>query len=188
MPISDSQTLREGRNIYFAEHGLPADGGYEDPLVVFRVKGIPVFAFPNTADRKAAVPFHDLHHVVTGYGTSPVGEAEIGAWELASDCSASRAATLLNLEAFSMRFFYRERIFAAFMRGRRSENLYGRAYDDALLETRVAQMREELGIDAPERPPTPEDLRDWRRWVRISNAFLATQFLLLVTLGWWLLS
>ena len=25
---------------------------------------------------------HDLHHLVTGYGTDPVGEAEISGWEL----------------------------------------------------------------------------------------------------------
>ena len=51
MPIEASQTLRAGRAIYLAENGLPADGGYDDPWVIIKFKGIPVFAFPNTQGR-----------------------------------------------------------------------------------------------------------------------------------------
>ena len=57
MPISNSDTRRAGRASYFADHGLPADGGYDDRFVVFKFRGIPVFAFPNTADRKHAVRY-----------------------------------------------------------------------------------------------------------------------------------
>lgn len=39
------------------------------------------FPFPNPPSRQIAVRLHDLHHVVTGYGTDPAGEAEISAWE-----------------------------------------------------------------------------------------------------------
>ena len=31
-----------------------------------------------------ADPYHDLNHFVSGYGNDAIGEAEIGAWELAS--------------------------------------------------------------------------------------------------------
>ena len=40
------------------------------------------FSIANPPSRKLAIRFHDLHHVVTGYGTDPIGEAEISAWEL----------------------------------------------------------------------------------------------------------
>lgn len=40
------------------------------------------FPFPNPPSRQLAVRFHDLHHVVTGYGTDPAGEAEVSMWEL----------------------------------------------------------------------------------------------------------
>lgn len=40
------------------------------------------FPFPNPPQRRKAVRLHDLHHVATGYGTDPAGEAEISAWEL----------------------------------------------------------------------------------------------------------
>ena len=46
-----------------------------------------VWAFPNTPARKRAIALHDLHHVVTGYGTDVLGEAEIGAWELVAGCN-----------------------------------------------------------------------------------------------------
>lgn len=34
--------------------------------------------------RKKAVPYHDLHHVLTGYPFSPAGEFEMAAWEFRS--------------------------------------------------------------------------------------------------------
>ena len=44
--------------------------------------------FPNTDSRKRAVPLHDLHHILTGYKTDWMGEAEIGAWELRAGCNS----------------------------------------------------------------------------------------------------
>lgn len=37
---------------------------------------------PNPPRRQRALPMHDLHHVLTGYGTDLIGEWEISAWEL----------------------------------------------------------------------------------------------------------
>ena len=42
---------------------------------------IPIFPVIGYRD---GLILHDVHHVVTGYGTSVVGEIEIAAWELAS--------------------------------------------------------------------------------------------------------
>ncbi len=42
------------------------------------------------------IPFNDLHHVATGYGTDVLGEAEIGAWELLTE-RAVRLATLASV-------------------------------------------------------------------------------------------
>jgi hypothetical protein len=175
MPVADDQTLREGRRVYFAENGLPADGGYDDRWVVIRVGGVPVLAFPNTADRRRAVPFHDLHHVVTGYGTDLIGEAEIGAWELASDCSESRAATFLNLQVFGFMLpLHRARLFRAFLRGRHSRNLYGGICDENLLGRHVGEVRAELGADCAPAEASAADRVAWRRWVAIAAG-----------LSWW---
>ena len=36
---------------------------------------------PSPKGRQRALRMHDLHHVLTGYGTDLAGEAEISAWE-----------------------------------------------------------------------------------------------------------
>ncbi len=174
MPVAADSTLGDARGVYFAENGLPDDGGYEDAWVVIRAGGLPVFAFPNGASRREAVPMHDLHHVLTGYGTDWVGEAEIGAWELASDCSSSPAATVLNLLAFGLVLpFHFGRLRRAFARGLQSRNLYGRVHDGQLLARTVGEMRRELEI--PE-PTLRTELADaeacwhWRRWVVLGMA------------------
>lgn len=187
MPVEPHQTLREGRAVYFAENGLPADGGYDDPWVVIRLGRLPVFAFPNTADRRRAVPFHDLHHVLTGYPTDFTGEAEIGAWELASDCRTSRAATILNNQIFGLMLPRRpRRLYRAFLRGRHSRNLYGGSYDAALLERRVAEVRAELGIDGPPCEATPEDRRAFAGWAALGLLTAWGPLIPLAALAGWL--
>ena len=187
MAIEASLTLREGREAYFAENGLPSDGGYADNWVVIKVGSVPVFLFRNTASRKRDVPFHDLHHVLTGYPTTLVGEGEIGAWELGSDCSASPVAVLLNCQIFGMLLLlHPRRMFRAFMRGRRAGNLYGCSHDDQLLSRSIAEMREELRVDAPIGEPKPEDRRAFWRW---SARALATSWgpgFVIFGLVWWI--
>jgi ubiquinone biosynthesis protein Coq4 len=140
--------VREARARYFAENGL-GEGGYDDRFVVLRVGGVPVLAFPNTKQRVRSVRFHDVHHVLTGYGTSWRGEGEIAAWELASGCRDHWAAWWLNFWAALIGLVIAPReVVRAFQRGLASRNLYDREWDDALLERRVGELRGELGLDA----------------------------------------
>jgi len=139
-------TLREARALYFARNGL-GDGGYGDRWVVLRAGGIPVGAFPNTAERVRSVRLHDLHHVLTGYDTSWLGEAEIGAWELASGCRDHYAAWLLNgLVVLVGLLLSPAALHRAVRRGRRSRNLYEGEWDESLLDARVGELRERLAL------------------------------------------
>lgn len=154
----DSLTLRDARRLYFDANGFGPDGGYHDAWVKFDLGPLPI-AFPNTASRVRAVRFHDLHHVMTGYETTTRGESEIGAWELGSGCADHYAAWVLNLTAFGTGLVIAPvATFRAFVRGRRSANLYRATYDDALLGRRVGEVRAELGVDAPARPVSLGDL------------------------------
>jgi hypothetical protein len=189
MPVADSQTLEEGRRVYFAENGLPSDGGYDDRWVVIKVGRVPVFAFPNTEDRRRAVPCHDLHHVLTGYRTDLMGEAEVGAWELASDCSSSRAATYLNLQVFGFMLpLHRERLRRAFVRGCRSRNLYRAVYDSVLLARRVGEVRSDLGLDLPAESIARSERAAWRRWSAIALGCAWGALLPIALIGWWWLA
>src|SRR5688572_13294780 len=98
-----SSTLRDARQIYFEANDF-GNGGYDDRWVKLKAGPFAIW-FPNTAARKRAVKFHDLHHVLTEYQTTWTGEAEIGAWEIASNCRDHYAAWILNLAAFGLGLF-----------------------------------------------------------------------------------
>src|SRR5690349_22715918 len=94
----DELSLEQARRLYFQRNGFGADGGYGARWVTVRLGPLP-FSFPNSAARVRAVRYHDLHHIVTGYRTNLVGEAEIASFELASGCTRFPAAYHLNLGA-----------------------------------------------------------------------------------------
>jgi hypothetical protein len=148
---ADDETLLRARARYFAANGFAADGGYDEPWVDFSL-GPLAMPFPNTAARKHAVRYHDLHHVLTGYQTDIYGEAEISAWELAAGCRRAPAAWVLNLAGMALGVLIApRRTWRAWLRGRHSQTLYQHAFGDALLSRSVGDLRRELGID---RQPT----------------------------------
>src|SRR5947209_20636156 len=85
--------LQEARDLYFAANGFTLQD-YVAATFTIGFLGLTV-KFPNLAERRRVVPFHDLHHVLTGYPTNWVGEAEIGVWELRAGCN-SWVAYFLN--------------------------------------------------------------------------------------------
>ncbi|HCH61413.1 MAG TPA: hypothetical protein DFR83_01325 [Deltaproteobacteria bacterium] len=78
-PYPADWTVRQAVAAYLQENGFPLED-YDKPWVQINIWSLR-FPFPNPPSRQLAVRFHDLHHVVTGYGTDPCGEAEISAWE-----------------------------------------------------------------------------------------------------------
>jgi hypothetical protein len=151
---SHDTTLREARAQYFRENGIEEDGGYAKNWVRIKLGPVPV-SFPNTAGRQAALLPHDLHHVATGYDTTLVGEAEIGAWELASGCGDYYAAWILNLGAVAIGLFLApRRVVRAFQRGWRCTNLYHLGVGAGWPEETVSRLRQRLGLHAlPEGRP-----------------------------------
>jgi len=142
----DTLTIREARARYFALNGF-GEGGYDARWVRLQAGPIAI-SFPNTAARVRAVRLHDVHHVVTEYDTTWTGEAEIGAWEIASGCADHYAAWVLNLLAMAIGLVLApRRVFAAFIRGRRSANLYRTIVDEPLLAASVAATRQRLCLD-----------------------------------------
>lgn len=138
-----SLPVRVARARYFASNGL-GDGGYDEAWVRIPVGSFALF-FPNTSGRVAAVIRHDLHHVVTGYATSWQGEGEIGAWEIASGCGSFVAAWVLNLQALWIGFLVApRRIWLAFARGRRANNLYRVRDVDGVLDLDLAELQSRL--------------------------------------------
>ncbi|HZS45090.1 MAG TPA: hypothetical protein VFC63_08315 [Blastocatellia bacterium] len=137
--------MKDARQLYFDLNNFK-NGGYDDRWVKLKLGPIP-FAFPNTQSRVKAVKLHDLHHVLAEYDTTWTGEAEIGAWEIASGCGSYYAAWVLNIGAVCIGLVIAPRkIYQAFIRGRKSLNLYKGAFDDRLLSKTVGELRCELRL------------------------------------------
>jgi len=169
----DALSLGEARQQYFAANGFGDDGGYDTDWVDVKIGPIPA-RIPNTAGRKRAVPFHDLHHVVTGYRTTFRGECEIGAWEVASGCGDHWVAWLLNFGVFGAGLLFAiGDVWRAFLLGRRSQNLYHSNLSNALLATPLRDVRRDLGI--------PDTLPPARAVDRA--AFVAWSFVALLAIG-----
>jgi len=142
----ESMTLRQARAQYFRQNGLAEDGGYGQRWVTIKLGPVPI-AIPNTRGRQAALLPHDLHHVATGYDTTLVGEAEIGAWELASGCRHYYAAWILNAGAVATGLLLApQRVARAFRLGRRCTNLYHVDVDAGWPEETVGELRRRLGL------------------------------------------
>jgi hypothetical protein len=141
----DALTMRDARRLYFDANGF-GEGGYDAKWVTAKMGPIPI-AFPNSPQRVRSVRLHDLHHVVTDYATDWTGEAEIGAWEIASNCRDHYAAWVLNLFAMGIGLLIAPgAVWRAFVRGRRSGNLYDREFDEAMLDEKVGALRGRLRL------------------------------------------
>src|SRR6185295_10290050 len=140
--FSDDLKVKDALQIYFSKYHFK-DGGYN--LKWFKIKfGKIYIPFPNIKSRVRAVKYHDIHHLVTEYKADYRGEAEIGAWEIASGCGSYYVAWILNLGSMLIGLlFYPRSLFNAFIRGRKCRtNLYhGTIYDNNLLNKSIGELR-----------------------------------------------
>ncbi len=152
----DAVPMREALRLHLAENGFPPDGGLSEKWAVVRVGPIPV-GIPNIAARRRATPIHDLNHLVSGYGHDALGEAENAAWELGGGCKNYAAAWVLNCGALGLGGASPKRVFAAYVRGRRSSNLYGLEVEN-MMDLPVSTVRSLLGLDESHHDATFGDL------------------------------
>jgi hypothetical protein len=141
----DTLPLKEARERFLAENGFRVEG-YSAPTYTVRLLGIP-FRFPNTKAHQWATPLHDLHHVLTGYGTNWIGEAEISVWELRGGCKAL-VVYWLDLSGVVIGLLISPvRIWRAFRAARGARTLFrDPALCDAIMDMTVGEVRSRLGI------------------------------------------
>ena len=137
--------MREARDLYFKQNGFSMDH-YSASTFTIKLAGIP-FTFPSTASRKRALPLHDFHHILTGYRTNWVGEAQIGAWELRAGCNSFITYWLNGWGVVIGLFMSPRRVWHAFRSARGQHTLYRESEPyAALLELSVGALRRKLGI------------------------------------------
>jgi hypothetical protein len=172
-------SVREARERYFAANGF-GDGGYTKKWVPVKVGPVEV-VIRNTAGRVRSVRLHDLHHIATEYPTTLAGEARIGAWEIGGGCRDHFAAWVLNASSLGFGLVLDPRgVWNAFVRGRRSKNLYDREFSDELLDWTVERLRAELDVggDAARRA-RPSDAAWFAMWVVLGLYLLVWSLALL---------
>ncbi len=140
---SEPITVREGLHRYHVENGFDGDAMTAEKLQWY-VLGRRV-DLPNPRFQRALIARHDLHHVLTGYGTDLRGEAELGAWELAAG-PRHWFVWLNDAGALLLGVLAPKRTAKAFARGLACRSLYR---DDtpyeALLDMPLEELRERLG-------------------------------------------
>lgn len=142
---SEPITVREGLHRYHVENRFDGDAMTAESLQMY-VLGHRV-DLPNPRFQRGLLARHDLHHVLTEYGTDLRGEAELGAWELATG-PKHWFVWLNDLGALFLGVLAPIRTAKAFARGLACRSLYR---DDTpyevLLEMRIEELRARLGIE-----------------------------------------
>ena len=142
---SDDLLMQEARDLHFAANGFSICN-YKEPTFTIGIFGF-TLTFPNSEERQRAVPLHDLHHVLTGYGTDWIGEAEIGAWELRGGCNSFITYFLNGSGVMIGLFLAPSRVWRAFRAARAQRTLYNDHVPyDQLLQMTVGELRNRVGI------------------------------------------
>ena len=143
---ADDLKVKDALQIYFSQYHFK-DGGYNDKFFKIKLTDSIFVPLPNIKARIDAVKIHDIHHLITEYTAVYKGEAEIGAWELASGCGKYWVGWILNMGSFIIgMLFYQRSLLKAFLNGRLAKtNLcYRTVYNDALLNKTVGELRKEI--------------------------------------------
>jgi len=121
--------LQEELAAFYAKFGFGETVGAR-PLTVPVYTGCLLVPLPNIEARHRYLKYHDLHHMVTRYSVGRIGEGEVSAWELGTgSLLASPTLAFMNLIALSTGLVLEpRRMWRAFVRGARSNNLYSTAY------------------------------------------------------------
>jgi hypothetical protein len=164
------ETLGEAHARAFPQGPSPAE--YDRWILRLFFYGVPVWV-PNPPAHGAALRLHDLHHVLTGYDTGWIGEAELGAFEVGSGCGLHVGALPFDVAALGMGLAIAPlRTFRAYVRGRRAKNLFARAFDASLLERPIEEVRRDLALDE-EVAPRAIDAILFALWSAAGIAFYA---------------
>jgi hypothetical protein len=102
---------------------------------------------PNTKAHQWATPLDDLRHILTGYRTDWLGEAELAAWEFRAGCK-TLVVYWLDLSGVAIGLFISPlRVWRAFRAARGQRTLYrDPKLCDALMQMKVGEVRARLGI------------------------------------------
>jgi hypothetical protein len=137
----NEETVRAGRDRYLAENSLSVES--------YTARRFPIYVGrrPVQVPNPGFLPWHDLHHVATGYRTGLIGEAEISAYELRAGCGSLMVFILCVGAILITMFVAPRRIWRAWRQAKGARTLYHTKVPyETLLEMKVADLRDSLGL------------------------------------------
>jgi ubiquinone biosynthesis protein Coq4 len=141
--IDLQENVRFARDRYLAVSGFTTDS-YSDPNFVVGI-GFLKLRFPNPG----LLPYHDLHHVATGYDSSLLGEAEISVFELRTGSGTPLIFFLCCGSILVGLCLSPGRMWRAWKNSRGAHSLYGTKIPyDALLAMNVDTLRKTIGLES----------------------------------------
>src|SRR5258706_1316388 len=146
--LSESESLTPRQLVpgFYKQYNLNDDGGQSSPYVRVEVTKKILLYIPNFDARRKAVFKHDVHHIVTGYTSTFKGETEIGAWEIASGCRHYWVAFVLDMSGMMTGLLFNPvGVYKAFVKGRRTKNLYSDHFtDEQIMDMPGSFIKEKL--------------------------------------------
>ncbi|MCB9550895.1 MAG: hypothetical protein R3F65_05285 [bacterium] len=149
-------------DLTLAEHrrAFQTDNHFDGPprlIEWVRLGPLPI-PIPNPPARRRALRLHDLHHLITGYGTDWQGEWQISAWEVGGGLHRNPVAWMFCLMGMTAGLVAAPRLtLRAYARGRRGRTLLGQD-PDAVDRLTLAEGRAFCGVDQPPPPVTAADV------------------------------
>lgn len=135
------ESVRAARDRHLAANGFGIAG--------YRSHRFPVRVGPLTLvfSNPGLLPWHDLHHVATGYGTDLVGEAEISVFELRGGGVSALVFLLCVSSILIVLPLAPARMLRAWREARAVRTLYHRRHRyAAVIGLPLAELRRRLGI------------------------------------------
>ena len=147
---TEIQTPRKLLPAFYKQYQLSDDGGQSSSYVRIELAKKVFIYFPNFDARRKAVFKHDVHHIATGYTSTFKGETEISAWEIASGCRHYWVAWVLDMHAVMMGMLFNPAgVYRAFVKGRRTKNLYRDVFtDEQLMDMSLSAINENLLLNS----------------------------------------
>jgi ubiquinone biosynthesis protein Coq4 len=143
--VKSSGTVRDAVDRYMQENGFTRSE-YAAKSVPVKVGPI-TFQLANGPARQRAIPLHDIHHAVTGYGTDLIGEAEIAVWELRGGCTNAFLWAINIAGLIAGLFISPRRLLMAYRRARGAKTLYRLGLTpEEVGDMRLEELRAKLGI------------------------------------------
>lgn len=140
--IDPQENVREARDRYLAAAGFTTQS-YTDPNFPIKL-GFFTLNFPNPG----LLPFHDLHHVATGYDNSFLGESEISVFELRTGSGTPLIFFLCVGSILMGLCMSPRRMWRAWKNASGARSLYGTKEPyESLLAMNVGKLRQLMGLE-----------------------------------------